>query len=148
EGGGDVSRQWLDREAYCVCDRCRGGHPLLTARHAEPIGSDFGIDQIKHSRPAGRLDLRMAMRWRQMSAGLAIVAFLVTCGWAEEPRRVSREEALQAVVSKVQPVYPPIARQLNLEGTVELEALVSEAGHVDKVTIVSGNPVLTRPSAD
>jgi TonB family protein len=31
---------------------------------------------------------------------------------------------------------------------VELEALVSESGTVEKVNIVSGNPVLTRPAVD
>jgi TonB family protein len=31
---------------------------------------------------------------------------------------------------------------------VELEAVVSETGVVEKVNILSGNPVLTRPAAD
>ena len=41
-----------------------------------------------------------------------------------------------------------MARQLKLEGAVELEAVVSETGVVEKVNILSGNPVLTRPAAD
>jgi TonB family protein len=41
-----------------------------------------------------------------------------------------------------------MAKQLKIEGAVELEALVTEAGTVEKVNIVSGNPVLTRPAAD
>jgi len=48
----------------------------------------------------------------------------------------------------VQPDYPAIAKQLKIEGAVELEAVVSEGGAVEKVNIVSGNPVLTRPAAD
>jgi protein TonB len=63
-------------------------------------------------------------------------------------KKVSKAEALAAVQSKVQPDYPPIARQLKLKGEVELEALVSEDGTVEKVNIVSGNPVLTKPAAD
>ena len=43
---------------------------------------------------------------------------------------------------------PAIARQLKIEGAVELEAVVTEAGVVEKVNIVSGNPVLTRPASD
>ena len=31
---------------------------------------------------------------------------------------------------------------------MELEAVVTESGAVEKVNIVSGNPVLTRPAAD
>ena len=46
------------------------------------------------------------------------------------------------------PEYPVIARQLKIEGAVELEAIVAENGVVEKVNIVSGNPVLTRPASD
>jgi protein TonB len=35
---------------------------------------------------------------------------------------------------------------LKVQGTVELEALVTERGEVAKVDIVSGNPMLTAPS--
>jgi protein TonB len=61
---------------------------------------------------------------------------------------VSRAEAVSAAVTKVQPDYPPMARQLRIEGSVNLEAVVAETGTVEKVNIVTGNPVLTRPSAE
>jgi len=41
-----------------------------------------------------------------------------------------------------------MARQLKIQGTVELEALVSETGEVTKVDIISGNPMLTAPAAN
>jgi TonB family protein len=59
-----------------------------------------------------------------------------------------QDGGLSAVTAKVSPEYPPIARQLKIEGAVELEAVVSENGTVEKVNIVSGNPVLTRPAVD
>jgi periplasmic protein TonB len=65
-----------------------------------------------------------------------------------EARRVTKSEALSAVASKVQPDYPPIARQLHVEGVVELEAVVSASGAVAKVNIVSGNPMLTGPTSE
>jgi protein TonB len=52
------------------------------------------------------------------------------------------------VTTKVPPEYPVIAKQLKIEGAVELEAIVAESGVVEKVNIVSGNPVLTRPASD
>jgi periplasmic protein TonB len=66
---------------------------------------------------------------------------------SETPKKLTRTEAINATTSKVQPEYPPIAKQLRLEGTVELEAVVSESGTVEDVTVVSGNPVLTKPAA-
>ena len=64
----------------------------------------------------------------------------------DAPKKVSRAEALSALASKVQPDYPPMARQLKIQGVVELEAVIAENGDVDKVDIVSGNPMLTAPA--
>jgi protein TonB len=70
-------------------------------------------------------------------------------GFAQETqKKVSRSEAETAILSKVPPDYPAIARQLKIQGVVELEAFVSGTGEVDKVNIVSGNPVLTKPAVE
>jgi len=80
---------------------------------------------------------------------LALLATCSVAGWAQgDLKKVSRSEALAAVQSKVQPEYPPLARQLKVHGAVEVEAVVAEDGTVEKVNIVSGNPVLTKPAAD
>jgi protein TonB len=69
--------------------------------------------------------------------------------WAQDaPKKVTKAEALSAATSKAPPDYPPVARQLKIEGVVELEALVSESGAVESVKIVSGNPVLTKPASE
>ena len=79
---------------------------------------------------------------------IALVALLGAVAMAQDaPKKITRAEALSALATKVQPDYPPIAKQLKVQGTVELEALVSETGEVMKVNIVSGNPVLTNASA-
>jgi protein TonB len=70
------------------------------------------------------------------------------CAAQDEPKRVTRADGLNAATTKVQPDYPPMAKQLKIEGPVELEAVVAESGLVEKVTIVSGNPILTRPASD
>jgi TonB family protein len=67
---------------------------------------------------------------------------------AQGSRKLSHAEALAAVAAKVQPVYPPIARQLKIEGAVEVEAVVGEDGLVESVNIVSGNPMLTKPAVE
>jgi protein TonB len=87
------------------------------------------------------------MSYFRTAAGLAAI-LCVTALAQEALKKVSKAEALEAATSKSSPEYPPIAKQLKLEGQVELEAEVTEAGAVDKVNIVSGNPVLTRPAVD
>jgi len=85
---------------------------------------------------------------RGLAGVLMLVLVCVQLGSGEEPKKVTRLEGLNAVSTKVQPDYPPMARQLKIEGSVELEALVAESGAVEKVSIISGNPVLTRPAAE
>ena len=42
------------------------------------------------------------------------------------------------------PVYPPLAREGGVEGTVLLRVLVSKEGKVLKVIVLSGNPMLAQ----
>jgi protein TonB len=77
------------------------------------------------------------------------MALFVGAGMAQDaPKKVTKAEGLNAVTTKIAAEYPVIAKQLKISGDVELEVLVSEAGTVEKVNIVSGNPVLTRPASD
>jgi periplasmic protein TonB len=85
------------------------------------------------------------MRFSPVVLGLlcAMASALV----AQEPKKVTRSDALSAAVSKPQPGYPAMAKQLKLQGVVELEALIDESGKVEQVKIVTGNPIFTAPSA-
>ena len=86
---------------------------------------------------------------RSLLETVVLVALFVGAGLAQDaPKKVTKSEGLNAATTKVTPEYPPIARQLKIVGDVELEALVTESGTVEKVNIVSGNPVLTRPASE
>ena len=86
------------------------------------------------------------MRFR---IGFLLLGALATAAFCQEPtKKLTKTEALSAATTKVQPDYPPMAKQLKVEGQVELEAVISETGAVEKVTIVNGNPILTRTAAD
>ncbi|MGA7235596.1 MAG: energy transducer TonB [Bryobacteraceae bacterium] len=63
-------------------------------------------------------------------------------------KKVTLAEANAAITSKTAPEYPQMGRQLKIEGKVELEAVIAENGTVEKVNIVSGNPVLTKPAVE
>jgi protein TonB len=67
----------------------------------------------------------------------------VTLGWAEDRLKVSEKDARQAVVTKEDPTYPLVARQLKIVGQVTIEVLVDETGKVEQCDPVVGNPVLT-----
>jgi len=56
--------------------------------------------------------------------------------------RVSQGVAEGLIVSKVQPVYPPIAQQSRIQGKVVLKAVINETGDVVTLESISGHPML------
>jgi protein TonB len=43
---------------------------------------------------------------------------------------------------KIEPSYPAIARQARVQGSVQVQIGISEAGEVTDVTLLSGHPLL------
>lgn len=79
---------------------------------------------------------------------LLALSFAVLAFAADPELRISEGEAKKAAIVKSAPVYPPMARQLNITGRVEVEAVVGADGVVESVSIVAGNPILTKASVE
>jgi protein TonB len=62
--------------------------------------------------------------------------------------RVSQAVGVGLLVSKVQPIYPPTARQARIQGTVVMKAVINQAGDVESVELVSGHPLLVPAALD
>ena len=58
-------------------------------------------------------------------------------------RRVSEDDARKALTTKIAPEYPAMARQMKLGGKVQVDAFIDAEGNVEKVAIITGNPLLT-----
>ncbi|HEY6370517.1 MAG TPA: energy transducer TonB [Candidatus Sulfotelmatobacter sp.] len=56
--------------------------------------------------------------------------------------RVSSGVSTGLLIRKVPPVYPPLARQARIQGTVILQAQISKEGNIQNLTLVSGHPML------
>src|SRR3984893_14507134 len=52
------------------------------------------------------------------------------------------------LVNKVQPLYPPLARQTRISGTVKLHAIIGKNGAVEQLQVVSGHPLLVQSALD
>ncbi len=61
---------------------------------------------------------------------------------------VSRGMTGGKLLRRYDPFYPPSARAMRLGGKVTLKATVDKTGKVSKVTVVSGNPLLTTAAVD
>jgi protein TonB len=60
--------------------------------------------------------------------------------------RVSQGVSQGLLIRKVQPVYPPLARQARIQGNVVLQAEISKEGTIENLRLMSGHPMLA-PSA-
>jgi len=56
--------------------------------------------------------------------------------------RVSLGVSQGLLVKKVQPAYPPLARQARIQGTVLLQAEISKDGTIENLRLISGHPML------
>src|SRR5439155_1094608 len=66
----------------------------------------------------------------------------------KETLKVSQGVSQGLLVKRVQPVYPPQARQMHLEGTVQLLASIRKDGSISGVKQVSGDAILGRAAID
>lgn len=48
------------------------------------------------------------------------------------------------ILNRVQPVYPPLAKQVRVSGTVRLNAVISKDGGIQDLQVVSGHPLLVQ----
>src|SRR6266550_4057984 len=60
--------------------------------------------------------------------------------------RVSQGVTQGLLLRKVQPNYPPLARQARIQGQVVLQAEISKDGSIENLRLISGHPMLA-PSA-
>lgn len=56
--------------------------------------------------------------------------------------RVSQGVTQGLLIKKVQPVYPPLARQARIQGNVLLQAEISVDGTIENLHLISGHPML------
>ena len=78
-----------------------------------------------------------------------LLSLLAAAPAAARPAAEQRApETARAATKKVTPVYPEMARNGRLEGTVKLSVLVTLAGKVKKVDVIGGHPVFVQAASN
>jgi len=62
--------------------------------------------------------------------------------------RVSQGVTTGLLIHKVQPNYPPLARQARIQGSVVLQAEISKNGTIENLKVISGHPMLAPEALD
>jgi TonB family protein len=74
---------------------------------------------------------------------LSALALLATSQVIVQPAvRISSDVMQALVVTKIAPIYPPLARQARIQGTVILKVRINAAGDIGDMQLVSGHPLL------
>jgi protein TonB len=56
--------------------------------------------------------------------------------------RVGGVVQMARLIHRVDPLYPPLARQMRVSGVVELVGIIGTNGHIRELKLLSGNPLL------
>jgi TonB family protein len=83
-----------------------------------------------------------------VAAGLAVMAVAATLGPCYAGAQAQSDEIVRRAKSKVQPLYPELARKMHISGTVKIEVVVSPNGAVKDARVVGGHPVLANAALD
>ena len=81
--------------------------------------------------------------WRR-SARLALLNMLLGVSTIT----LAQQAPKRKIITRTEPDYPRLARNMRLGGTVKVEALVAPNGTVKSVTVRGGSPILTNAAAD
>jgi TonB family protein len=79
---------------------------------------------------------------RRAGVVLAVVVMLAGTGMQSMRAQDADNEIVRRAKSKVQPVYPDLARKMNITGTVKVQVVVSPNGTVKDAKVLGGHPVL------
>lgn len=83
--------------------------------------------------------------WHQLESGLAAAG---TSGEQKAPVRVAADEIQKLLVHRVEPAYPPEAREQGLQGIIAVDIVVGPDGSVRSLKALNGPDVLARAATD
>ena len=85
---------------------------------------------------------------RQTGLLLAVLTMAAGVGAAGLRAQDAQGEITRRIKSKVEAVYPQLARKMNITGTVKVEVVVTPNGTVKEAKVVGGHPVLAVAALD
>ena len=88
----------------------------------------------------------MRSKWRRFAVAAGAV-FLLS-GAIARPQTGTTDESKRKVKTRVSPIYPELARRMNVAGKVKIEVVISPDGRVKTTRVVGGHPLLVQACLD
>ena len=87
------------------------------------------------------------MRFRRSSFVAPFVALLLLAATAFS-QTSGTDESKRKIKTKTAPVYPELARRMNVSGKVRIEVIITPDGHVRSTRVLGGHPLLVQVCQD
>jgi TonB family protein len=85
-------------------------------------------------------------RWKKwVLAATAALALTSASAFAQSG---TTDESKRKVKSKTAPIYPELAKRMNVSGKVKIEVVITPDGHVKSTRVVGGHPLLVQACQD
>jgi TonB family protein len=85
-------------------------------------------------------------RWTKLALTTGAVAILsASLGFAQTG---TTDESKRKVKTKTAPIYPELAKRMNVTGKVKIEVVITPDGHVKSTRVVGGHPLLVQACQD
>jgi TonB family protein len=81
-------------------------------------------------------------------AGSVFLLAPIALAVALVPSASGQDELTRKVQTRVAPVYPDLARRMNITGTVKVIVVVAPNGNLKNTRVLGGNPVLVNAAVD
>ena len=79
---------------------------------------------------------------------LTVMALTVFLAGVPMSASNSSHDTVRRLKRKVAPVYPILAREMKIEGTVKVEVTIAASGVVKATKVIGGHPLLVRSALD
>lgn len=86
------------------------------------------------------------MKWMRIAAIVSAAMFsaVLTAPAAAPPQSIHVAHMAESkILHKVMPQYPPEAVDAGVHGLVKLRVMIGKDGHTERVTVISGHPLLS-----
>src|SRR5204862_6172326 len=84
--------------------------------------------------------------WKKLA--VAAPAALIFSSLAGVGQSGSTDESKRKVKTKTAPLYPELARRMNVTGKVKIEVVITADGRVNSTRVVGGHPLLVQACQD
>ena len=91
------------------------------------------------------------MPWRLLATYVFLTCVLsLAAAQVSTPQRVRVSQGVEQglILTKVDPIYPPLARRARIQGTVILKVVINKSGDVENLQLFSGHPMLAPAALD